>query len=58
MCFKTNPSKRERERERERGKERERERLGTQVLILPIMERKTFDVNWTHIIMMNSEPFK
>ena len=26
--------------------EREREKLGTQVLILPIMERRYFNVNW------------
>ena len=44
---------RERERERERDREtetetkteREREKLGTQVLILPITERKSFNVN-------------
>ena len=34
-----------REEERERGGET----LGTQVLILPIVERRSFDVNRTHI---------
>ena len=36
---------RERERERKREREREREKLVTQVLILPITERKYFSVN-------------
>ena len=33
------------EGERQIDREREREKLGTQVLILPIMERKSFNVN-------------
>ena len=33
---------------------RERDKLGTQVLILPIMERKFFYVNRKHNYMMNS----
>ena len=37
-------------------KRREREKMGTQVLILPIMERKSFNVNRN--ICIKSEPFK
>ena len=33
---------------------REKDKLGTQVLILPIMERRSFDVNRKHNYMMNS----
>ena len=33
------------EGEKEIDREREREKVGTQVLILPIMERKSFNVN-------------
>ena len=36
---------RERETQREREREREREKLGTQVLKLPITERKSSNVN-------------
>ena len=39
----------DRDTQTDRRRERERERLSTQLLIIPIMERRSFDVKWTHI---------